>query len=179
MANFQIFWPILLNDEGFYANKPGDTGGETWEGISRNNYPNWVGWSIVDSHKGRPDFPHCLRADTTLQALVITFYENHFWEEMQGDAINNQSIANMIGDWGVNAGLSVPVKHTQIILGVDVVGVLGPKTLAAINGANQQDFFNKLKAARIQFYHDVVAAHTNDSQFLGDWLQRTNSITFQ
>lgn len=179
MADFSLFEPLLLKQEGFYSNKPNDSGGETWEGIARNDYPNSLIWPIVDSYKGRPDFPHILRSDTKLQALVDNFYKLEFWSKMMGDQIQNQSIANYIGDWGVNAGLSVPIKHAQTILGIASDGKIGPNTLNAINSANGADFFSKLVQARVDFYHAVVAAHPNYQEFLSDWLERAHSFQYK
>jgi lysozyme family protein len=178
MANFSIFFPILLKQEGYYANKPGDSGGETWEGIARNYYPAWSGWAIVDSYKSQPNFPTSLRADQNLANSVYAFYKSSQWDPLKGDSITNQSIANYIADWGVNAGLSTPVKHAQQIVGTTVDGKMGPATLAAINSADGATFFAALKAARIQFYHDVVTAHPEDRQFLSDWLARANYFTY-
>jgi len=178
MADFNSFWPVLLKAEGYYANKKNDSGGETWMGIARNYWPSWEGWKIVDSYKSSPDFPKIMRQDGNLLKMVQAFYRVHFWAAIAGDQINNQSIVNMIGDWGVNAGEKVPIKHAQAILGLATDGVAGPKTVAAINSADQETFFNHLKQDRIQFYYAVVAKHPEDKQFLGDWISRTNAITF-
>lgn len=188
MADFKVFEPILLKQEGGYANKAGDSGGETWMGVARNYYPKWPGWAIIDDNKshlpsndriGWGLFSRFLRTLPALQTLVDNFYETTFWDTMQGDAITSQSLANFIGDWGVNAGLTVPVKHAQRLLGLIDDGKVGPKTIAALNANSNAAFFAKLKQERINFYYDVVKAHPEDRQFLGDWLQRTNSFTYQ
>lgn len=181
MADFKLFFPILLRQEGYYSNVKGDTGGETWEGISRNNYPAWSGWSIVDSYKGRSDFPHVLRLDASLQDKVLQFYKSSQWDTIEGDKINNQSIANFIADWGVNAGMSTPVKHAQKVLNFpadSIDGKMGPHTLSAINIADGPTFFASMKQDRINFYHAIVASHPIDQKFLSDWLERTNSFTY-
>ena len=41
----------ILRAEGRYANLVGDTGGETYGGVSRNNHPNWSGWHPIDAAK--------------------------------------------------------------------------------------------------------------------------------
>lgn len=191
MASFDIFKPILYAQEGYYANKKGDSGGETWIGVARNYYPKWTGWPIIDANKkylpmtGKESdrwkifSKYLLTNVPQLQPLVDQFYLVNFWSLMQGNAINNQSIANFIGDWGVNAGLTVPVKHAQEVLGLIQDGHLGPKTLEAINSANGSDFFAKLKQERIEFYHAVVKNHPEDEQFLDNWLERTNSFTYK
>lgn len=185
MADFLLFFPTLEENEGFYANVHGDSGGETWIGISRNNYPSWSGWAIIDSYKINSGFPSTayankvLKADGNLMALVVEFYRNTEWHTIDGDQINNDSIADFIADWCVNAGFTTPIKHLQQILGVDVDGKIGPNTIQAINNADGQTLFNGLQTARIQFYHAVVAAHPSDEQFLEQWLERTNSFQYK
>ena len=194
MASFLTAFPIVENNEGFYAHVPGDSGGETWIGIARNANPSWGGWPIIDSYKINGGWPGAtyreqvayankvLRADTRLQNLVIAFYENTEWHQIDGDEIQNDSIADFILDWGVNAGLTIPVKHLQQILGFsqsEQDGKIGPQTLQSLNESNQENIFNALKAARIQFYHAVIAAHPDYQKFLPEWLERTNEMTFK
>jgi len=178
MADFKLFWPILLRQEGYYANQAHDSGGETWEGIARNKYPAWSGWAIVDSYRQDPHFPSVLKLDLPLQAKVLSFYKLSQWDAIGADQIQNQSIANFLADWGVNAGLSVPIKHVQKILALDVDGKVGPQTLAAINFTSGPDLFKKLQGEREQFYIDVVTAHPEDKEFLSDWLSRNTSFKF-
>jgi lysozyme family protein len=178
MASFVEFFPILIQQEGGYANQAADSGGETWEGISRNNYPKWQGWALVDAHKSKPDFPHSLHSDTALEAMVECFYKCNEWNEVKADQIQNQSIANYLVDWGVNAGMSVPVKHAQKILNLPQDGIVGPATLAGINGACGECFFNSMKGERIAFYQAVVQSHPEDHVFLSQWLSRANSFSF-
>jgi len=190
MADFKLFEPILLRNEGGWCNKAKDSGGETWEGISRKNYPKWSGWQIVDRIKAEQNFPDhwsrqqvrdldlALHGDAQLSALVDAFYKCEVWDIYQADNIQNQSIANFLVDWGVNAGASVPIKHAQLILGVAVDGKCGPNTIAAINEAPGNALFLRLQEARRQFYQEVVNAHPEDREFLSDWLERNASFKY-
>jgi lysozyme family protein len=190
MASFKVFEPLLLKQEGGYSNKKNDSGGETWMGISHNNYPGWIGWSIIhanlshrpsDDYNGWKAFSIFLRTLPQLQILVDSFYETTFWDHMKGDSINNQSIANYIADWGVNAGLSVPIKHTQKVLGFgieDQDGVMGSQTLTSINSANGATLFQNLVSERISFYKAVIVAHPEDKEFENDWMERANSFKY-
>lgn len=47
MADFKIAFDITNKTEAGYANNPDDSGGETYAGISRNNWPYWEGWKNV------------------------------------------------------------------------------------------------------------------------------------
>lgn len=182
MADFKLFEPILLDQEGFWANKPNDSGGQTWRGISRNNYPKWKGWVIVDFYKTQPDFPYNMRSDKPLQALVDSFYECEEWDALRLDEVKNQSIANFLADWAVNAGHSVPIKHTQHILALDEDGIIGSKTINSINtitdAGNGFNLFHSLQMERAQFYIDVVKAKPQNKQFLDGWLKRNLSFKY-
>lgn len=183
MADFKLFWPLLSHNEGGYVSKEQaeakhDSGGETYEGISRNNFPAWSGWALIDSYKPQATFPGILRRDHTLQDLVLKFFKTSFWDVLKADQVKNQSIANFLADWGVNAGSSVPVKHAQDVLGVNVDGKVGAATLAAINGADGPDFFTKMQGERKQFYLDVVENHPDDKGELDGWLKRNDSFSY-
>ena len=41
----------MLKFEGGYANDPNDSGGETFRGVSRRNWPKWPGWPLIDRAK--------------------------------------------------------------------------------------------------------------------------------
>lgn len=190
MANYDIFKPILYANEGGYCDKKGDSGGETWMGIARNYYPGFAGWRIIDENIlylpkiGKDSdrwkaFSKHLWTFPNLQVLVDSFYHSEFWDKMQGDKIANQSIANFIGDWGTNAGLTVPIKHCQRILNLTDDGKLGSKTVDAINLADGPTLFTNLKADRIRFYYDVVRNKPETKQFLNNWLSRTNSFNYK
>ena len=184
MADFKLFWPILLRQEGYYANDKDDKGGETWEGIARNMYPAWSGWAIVDAHRPPGGFIGEMQANAILKPLedlqvkVLVFYKSIQWDTIDGDQIQNQSIANFMADWGVNAGMSTPVKHAQKVLSLDVDGKMGPHTLAAINSVDGPLFFSKMQAEREQFYMDVVTRNPQDKKFLNEWLQRNQSFKY-
>lgn len=180
MADFKLFEPILLRKEGDWTV---DDGGETWKGISRNSNPKWLGWAFIDRLKPAGGFNSADQADIllgpnkTLQALVDNFYKCEEWDLMRGDQINNQSIANFLVDWGVNAGVSVPIKHAQIILKIPTTG-MGPQTISCINSNSNQNFFNQLQEARQDFYLDLANENANDKQYLKGWLMRNQSFKF-
>lgn len=193
MANFKLFEPILLSQEGLYANVVGDSGGETWEGISRNNYPAWRGWPIVDQVKASLQLVAPLTAEQVdqlnaalkrnpgLQTLVDVFYKCDEWNTILGDQIENQSVANFLADWEVNAGETAPIQHTQRLLRLNPDGDMGPLTLAALNKTVSimgAEFFTQLQQARIDFYMDIVKAHPTKQKFLNTWVRRTNSFKF-
>lgn len=131
MASFEKAYKKTAKNEGGYANVTGDTGGETYAGISRKWWPNWSGWKIIDARKP-------LKHNQTLQidaltALVHAFYKKQFWDAIGGDEIVDQSTAERLYDFGVNAGAPRSIKQIQEVLGIPQTGKADAATIAAIN----------------------------------------------
>lgn len=74
-----------------------------------------------------------------------------YWDKMKGDEIKSQGIANTCVDWLWASGTG-RIKNIQRVAGVTADGVIGPKTIAAINAASSAELFRKLYSARATFY---------------------------
>lgn len=128
MADFKIALNKALTHEGAdngklgYNNKPGDRGGETVAGIARNMNSGWQGWVIMDSDKKHPNFPYNLKTDAQLLQLINTFYKKEFWGKINGDAIDNQDIANELLDTAINTGISAALTMAEKVLGTSSKG---------------------------------------------------------
>lgn len=131
MANFQAAYDKTSKNEGGYANVSGDTGGETYAGISRKWFPNWRGWPIVDAAKPLK-WNQKIKNDKLAQ-LVRDFYKKEFWDRVGGDQIEDQLTAERLYDFGVNAGQGVSLKQIQAVLGIAQTGRLDAATIEAIN----------------------------------------------
>ena len=170
MADFSKAQPYILKGEGGYVHDKHDTGGETYRGISRNNFPNWSGWEIVDAHKplNRGEFIN----SHILDSMVNEFYKVHFWDNMKGDGITDEKVAGYLYDWYVNAGRNA-IKELQKILKVDVDGIVGPGTQKAINAADNT-LITMLHNARLDYYKRI--AKGDNEKFLKGWLNRANDL---
>ncbi len=99
--------------EGGYSNDKNDRGGETWAGISRNNYPNLRMWKVIDALKvkntksvsGIPD----------IEKMVKDFYYEEFWCGQRCDEIDliDPLVAHELYDSSVNCGKKNGVKFLQ------------------------------------------------------------------
>lgn len=83
---FEKAFPEMIGHEGGYANVSGDTGGETYKGISRNNFPNWEGWPMIDAVKKKgitkaADINNAFTKDAEMAEMVKRFYFINFWEK--------------------------------------------------------------------------------------------------
>lgn len=106
------------------------------------------------------------------------FVLRRYWDKWKADEILNQSVANILVDWYWGSGkwgIIIP----QRILGVTADGIVGPKTIAAVNSVNQKKFFNEVYKAREKFLHDIVKNNPSQKRFIKGWLNRLNDFKFQ
>jgi lysozyme family protein len=113
MANFDIADKLTSKAEGGYANDPDDRGGETWKGIARKMHPEWEGWALVDWYKKDPRFPEIMNTSVRLELLRKDFYKKNFWDQIKGDELFFQEIANQIYDDAVNTNYGPAIKKAQ------------------------------------------------------------------
>lgn len=160
MAKFELFLPIILKGEGGYANVTNDLGGETYRGISRKWFPRWQGWTIIDQIKKSRRIKHNeIINNSSLNLYVADFYRKEFWNQINGDGIIDQDVANVIGDHAVHEGAKDATEMVQWVLvnkfnrrDVRIDGDFGPVTLRALNTVNPRQFFNEFTDFRVAFY---------------------------
>lgn len=133
MADFKPAIAKVLLIEGGYANDPNDSGGETYKGISRKFWPEWLGWSSIDTAKLLLNFPNNIKSNAWINVLVIDFYKANFWNKIGGDAISNQSIANQLMDAAVNEGIVPAIKRAQEIVGLPQTGHVTDELIEKLN----------------------------------------------
>jgi len=162
MADFLPAFERMIVAEGGYqlTDIPGDRGGQTFAGISRKAHPDWDGWEMVDKQK------------TPSAEMVRDFYRAQFWERMKGDELSSQAVAGSIFSAYVNMGASA-LSMAQLVVGTTPDGVIGPKTIAAINGMDERLFASLYALAKVARYAAIVNRDRSQSKFLLGWINRT------
>jgi len=160
MAQFEIALAKTLKFEGGYSNNPNDA--ETFCGINRKFWPDWIGWGYVDHIKAGGYTPK--PEDGQFKIFVADFYRLNFWTPIRGDEIESQEIANYLFDFAVNSGISDAVKalqwainrtlYTSEVLKVD--GALGDKTLDAFNEISEDYFSEVASHMRAYRLHHIL-----------------------
>lgn len=112
MAYFERAFFLTNQNEGGYANVDGDSGEETYAGISRKWFPNWDGWNIIDAHK--PLHNNQLIHDEKLNKFIEQFYKHEFWDKCNLDNCPNQELANSVYDMAVNSGIQQALKLLSV-----------------------------------------------------------------
>lgn len=102
-------------------------------------------------------FRRYVKADGTkadLQAIsdeqIATVYYRHYWAAVNAQALPS-GIDYAVFDFAVNSGPGRAAKYLQSIVGADVDGRVGPKTIAAVSRMEPADVINRLCDARMAF----------------------------
>lgn len=132
-------------------------------------------WKTYCKKKGIPGNTHTLRSMTTEQWEEI--FKSMYWNRWEADYIKDQSIANILVDWIWTSGIH-GIKKPQAMLGVAADGIVGPKTLAALNDREPRRLFTELHDLRTRFINNLVKDNPSQKKFQKGWLRRLNSIQY-
>ena len=170
MADVMKLAPFVLSYEGGFVNDPDDAGGATNKGVTLAT------WRRVGYDKdGDGDIDVADLKLISDEEAVNAVLRPHYWNRWKADQINSQSLANILVDWVWGSG-----KHGIVIpqrmLGVQADGIVGPKTLAALNGVDAKVFFDQMKVEREMFFRRIVEDKPTQKKFLKGWLRRLNGI---
>lgn len=111
--DFDTAFEKLIGHEGGYVNNPADPGGETKYGISKRAYPG-----------------EDIKNMTLARAKAL--YLRDYWGPAGCDAVPDGLKFDLF-DLAVNSGVTTAIKLLQSSAGVISDGVLGPRTLQALN----------------------------------------------
>lgn len=190
--SFPISLKNLLGYEKGYANIEGDSGEETYAGISRFYHSLWSGWKIIDEHKKGfnlenkqefENFKKLLNSDKELNNLVAKFYKQEYWDKFKGDMlpenVSNELLEQsvLLGNWktaGINLQRALNYLNRNGLLFDDlkVDGYVGSVTLFAVSKVKSERLVKVLNG--LQFMHEIKSMDNNpqNEKFVG-WFDRT------
>jgi len=166
MAQFDTYAPKLKKWEGGFADDPDDAGGATFMGVTLTTFRMYYGEdkTVEDLKRMTNDqWKHIMKCG--------------FWDKCWGDQIHNQSVAEIFVDWCVNSGTGM-IKKVQGMVGTKADGILGPKTIKAINSADAMRLHFLIKSARADHYATITRNRWANVKFYDGWLARLNDFKF-
>ena len=150
----------ILKHEGGYVNDPLDSGGRTNLGVTQRVWEEFVGHPVTEAD---------MKALTPEK--IAPMYKLKYWNPSYCEVLP-KGLDYVVFDFAVNAGTGRSVKTLQQAIGCVSDGVIGPKTMAAINDANPKDLITKFSDARADFYQGIVARKPDQARFIKGWLNR-------
>ena len=149
MANIDKLIPFILKWEGGFVNDPTDRGGATNKGVTLATYEAYC------KRKGYPR-PTVERLMNIPDAHWREIVKTMFWDKWKADEIHSQKVANILVDWVWGSGIH-GIKKPQALLGVKVDGIVGDKTLSAVNFADPEELFDAIYQERVKFLNAIVS----------------------
>lgn len=152
------------------ANDPDDRGGLTMCGVTYATYAMYCNRKhIKATESGLKNLSY---------AVWLDILKTLFWDRWKADQIENQALANILVDWVWASGVT-GIKRPQRILGVSADGIVGPKTLAAVNSSDPKKLFAELHADRLKHFKEIVNRAPSQRKFLKGWNRRVNGIAYE
>ena len=167
MADYRKLKPFILRWEGGYINDQADLGKQTNKGVTLSTYR-----SVFGKNKTVSD----LKKITDEQWEFI--FKKFYWDKWKADDIKDQNVANIIVDWLWCSG-SYGIKIPQRVLGVSADGIVGSKTIAAVNARDGRELFDTIKQERKDFIDRICQTRPQNRKFKKGWLNRINSLAYE
>jgi lysozyme family protein len=171
MADFKPAFEFVLQHED--ATRSGkvttDAGGRTRFGIAE---------------KFHPDLPENFFDGSAEEALAEAekIEEQEYWAPMRLAEVEDQNVAGKLLDMAVNMGVRQAAVYAQRALNglgagprLAEDGVIGEKTLAAINAARPIQFYHLLCELSTGHYRHVAAMNPAQAVNLAGWLKRAEA----
>ena len=157
---------IRAKKSGF-SNDPSDPGSATMVGITLSTYKTYCKRNGMRT-------PNITDLKNISYKVWRDVLHTMYWNKWKADTIIDQKIANMLVDWVWMSGAGVGIKRPQKILNVTQDGIVGPKTIYAVN--NSKDLLKQLYEARKQHFEGIVKSRPASKKFLKGWMNRLNFL---
>ncbi|WP_407475254.1 glycoside hydrolase family 108 protein [Elizabethkingia anophelis] len=169
MANAEELLPFILKWEGGFVNDPLDRGGATNMGVT---LPAWKAYGYDKTGDKKVDVSDLKKLT---KSDVLHVLRVGYWNRWKAGQINNQAIANTLVDWVWGSG-AWGIKIPQRLLGVTQDGIVGSKTIEALNKQDAKTFLEKLYKARYDYLQGIVNRNPSQKRFINGWNNRMNDL---
>lgn len=158
--NFDSSLKMLLKHEGGFVNHPKDPGGMTNLGVTKKAWEEYQGRKVTEQEM-RDLTPHS----------VQLFYKTRYWDEVRANELPS-GVDHCVFDACVNSGAVRAAKILQNVVGADVDGKIGPKTLAKVSGRDAGQVIRDFCDERLRFLKSLSTWPT----FGKGWERRVVSV---
>lgn len=179
MIRFDKAWEYLKRNEGGYNNDSSDAGGATKLGISLR-FLRGLGHEGDINKDGVTDVEDVQEID---ESKAKALYTRHFWTAARCEYIKNDTLAIKLFDMCVNFGVRSGVRLLQRAVNrmydrnlLKVDGIIGRKTLEAVNNAKPTKLIKIIVGLCEERYRQIVEQNPTQERFLKGWLTRARRL---
>jgi lysozyme family protein len=160
---------FTLREEGGFVDNAHDHGGRTNHGITQAAYDEWR----VKQGLGFADV-------AVIQGEEVARFYSDIWIGAHCDDMS-LGLATCHFDWSVNHGIgryhvAGSLETLQETLQVEVDGVYGAKTRAALLALDHDDLWKEYETLRREWYQARVKSHPDQAVFIHGWLGRCDRL---
>lgn len=161
MKTLSIIQDIIRREGSTFSNHPADKGGPTKFGITQKTLSRYRGYAVSAEEVANLTEPE-----------AIQVYLKLFVNDPKFNQIENEPLAALIVDSGVQHGQKRAARFLQRSIGVKADGIIGPITLRAVNGAKPKTVYKNVLARRIKFYGRIITSNHSQAVFAAGWMNR-------
>ena len=163
-SNFLDALGRVLGVEGGTSMDSDDRGGLTHKGVTQVVYDEYR----KQKNLGTQPVPQITNAEIT------DLYRTLYWNVAKCNVLPD-GVDTIHFDMAVNAGPGQAAKLLQRAIGVTDDGIIGPETIAKVNGLDPRKVIGNYVEKRTDFYVDLVVRDVTQLKFLKGWIRRAIS----
>ena len=150
---------MVLDHEGGYVDHPKDPGGRTNMGITQKTYQSFCERPVTEEEM-----------KTMPRGHAAKIYKSMYWDEVRGDDLP-AGVDICVFDWSVNSGVNRACRELQKAAEAYPDGILGPKSMKAVESFEAKELVHRISEAREAFYRRLSIFDT----FGKGWLRRNDA----
>jgi len=158
--NWDNCFAMVIKSEGGFVNNPKDPGGMTNLGVTRSAWQGFLNRDVTEIE---------MRGLTP--EAVKPFYKSLYWDRIKGDSLPS-GVDYAAYDLAVNSGPHKAAQYLQEIAGAPVDGMIGPKSLEAIQSCDAKETADAICDMRLEFLKKLSTFDT----FGKGWSRRVADV---
>lgn len=152
----------IIKREGGFTDHPKDLGGPTKYGITLEILSFWRKGEVVTINDVKKLTVN--EAKRIYYAIYVLRPGFHM--------IKDDDIRALVVDCAVHHGVLRAVKWLQEAAGVDADGIIGPKTISAVNQVHPGVLYCKILEKRAMFFGEIISGDHSQAAFAKGWMRR-------
>jgi lysozyme family protein len=173
MADHKILVPFILRWEGGLSRATTDTASRNPSPCNIKGLTGWhtnkgITWSTFTSLAPKLGYQAtCENFEKMPDEIWSLIFKRGYWDAVGGDQLKSQAIANVAGNFAYGAGPFRAVQRLQMAVNnistnkIPVDGKIGPKTISAVNAANEKALFEEYTKLTRAFYTSLPGQEAN------------------